>query len=515
MESASIASPPTGDVAQSGDKGLKRNALSYVSNVVIGVASTAPGYSIAATLGFIVAVSGVGLQAPAVMIIAFIPMLCIAFAYRYMNKADPDCGTTFSWATRALGPSLGWLGGWAIVVTDVIVMASLSQIAAIYTYLLFGWQSAADSQVAVMIAGVIWIVIMTAICYFGTELSANTQKVLLTAEIFTLALFAVVALIKVYANNPAGSLHVDASWFNPFAVNSTSALVNGVLLGVFIYWGWDSGVAVNEESQDAANGPGKAAIVSTLLLLAIYVIVSAAAQAYAGEKALVDNSDDVLSFLGGKVFGSPLDKLLIIAVLSSASASTQTTILPTARSTLSMARQGAFPKRFGDIQPRYLTPSFSTLWMGTVSTIWFIFIELVSPTNVLGDSVAALGFGIAFYYGLTGFACAWYYRRELFKDVRTFLYAGVLPVIGGLLLFGLFVKALIDYGDPNSPDIYTSWLGVGTPVLIGVGALVLGVIFLIPARFAYRDFFRRRTEVYDPRTAGQAVTPDEPVTAKT
>ena len=104
-------------------RGSRRNALSYVSNVVIGVASTAPGYSIAATLGFIVAVSGVGLQAPAVMLVAFVPMFCIAFAYRYMNKADPDCGTTFSWVTRGLGPSLGWLGGWAIVATDVIVMA--------------------------------------------------------------------------------------------------------------------------------------------------------------------------------------------------------------------------------------------------------------------------------------------------------------------------------------------------------------------------------------------------------
>jgi amino acid transporter len=508
MESASIAAPPGGDVAQSGDKGLKRNALSYVSNVVIGVASTAPGYSIAATLGFIVAIEGVGLQAPAVMLVAFVPMFCIAFAYRYMNKADPDCGTTFSWVTRGLGPSLGWLGGWAIVATDVIVMASLAQIAAIYSYLLFDWQSAADSQVAVMIAGVVWIVIMTAICYFGTELSANTQKVLLTAEILTLALFAVVALVKVYANDPAGSMHVELSWFSPFAVDSFSSLVNGVLLGVFIYWGWDSGVAVNEESQDAANGPGKAAIVSTLLLLAIYLVVSAAAQAYGGPQTLIDNADDVLSVLGGQVFGSPLDKLLIIAVLTSASASTQTTILPTARATLSMARQGAFPKRFGRIHPRYLTPSFSTLWMGTVSTIWFIFIELVSPTNVLGDSVIALGFGISFYYGITGFACAWYYRRELFKNVRNFVYAGVLPVLGGLMLLGLFVKALIDYGDPDSPDIYTSFLGVGTPVAIGVGALLLGVILLIPARFAYPAFFRRKTEVYDPRTAGQAVTPE-------
>ena len=102
-----------GDVAASGtsgvmDKGLKKGAVSYVSNIVIGVASTAPAYSLAATLGFIVAVKGVGVHAPAVMIVAFIPMLLVASAYRYFNKADPDAGTTFAWTTRAFGP-----GDWA------------------------------------------------------------------------------------------------------------------------------------------------------------------------------------------------------------------------------------------------------------------------------------------------------------------------------------------------------------------------------------------------------------------
>jgi amino acid transporter len=494
---------------ETGAGGLKKNAIGYISNVVIGVASTAPGYSIAATLGFVVAVEGVGLAAPAVMLIAFVPMFCIAYAYRYMNQADPDCGTTFSWATRGLGPSLGWLGGWAIVATDVIVMASLSQIAAIYTFLLFDWNSAADSQVAVMIAGVIWIFLMTAICYLGTELSARTQQILLTIEIFTLTLFAVWALAKVYIDSPAGSLHVQASWFSPFSVDSFGALVDGVLLGVFIYWGWDSGVAVNEESEDSRNGPGKAAVVSTLLLLGIYLIVSAAAQAYGGPTLLIDNADDVLSVLGDKVFPSPVDKLLIITVLTSASASTQTTILPTARATLSMARHKAFPAAFGRIHPRYLTPSFSTIWMGVVSTIWFIAIELLSPDNVLGDSVTALGFGIAFYYGLTGVACVVYYRRELTRDFKTFFYAGMLPVLGALILFGIFAKAFIDYKNPDNTN--TSFLGIGSPVVIGVGALLLGVVFMIFARLRYREFFSRRPETFDPETAGQALVPEEAV----
>src|SRR5205085_1851847 len=110
-------------------------------------------------------------------------------------------------------------------------------------------------------------------------------------------------------------------------------------------WGWDSGVAVNEESRDRNHGPGRAAIVSTVILLLIYVLVTAAAQAYHGPGFLSssDNQNDVLKALGSAVFGSPLDKLVIIAVLTSASASTQTTILPTARTTLSMARWGAIP----------------------------------------------------------------------------------------------------------------------------------------------------------------------------
>jgi amino acid transporter len=131
----------SGSPASSGvmDKGLKKGAIGYVSNIVIGVASTAPAYSLAATLGFIVAVTGVGTHAPAVLLVSFVPMLLVASAYKYFNRADPDAGTTFAWTTRAFGPATGWMNGWAIFLADVIVMASLSDIAAIYTFKLFGF----------------------------------------------------------------------------------------------------------------------------------------------------------------------------------------------------------------------------------------------------------------------------------------------------------------------------------------------------------------------------------------
>jgi amino acid transporter len=506
MEPGSIAAAPGATAPEApdhgpGGKGLKANAIGYASNVVIGVASTAPGYSLAATLGFIVAVPGVGLQAPAVLLVSFIPMLCIAFGYRYMNRADPDCGTTFAWVTRGLGPHLGWLSGWAIIAADIIVMASLAQIAGIYTFLLFGWQSAASTMWAVTIVGVIWIALMTWICVIGIELNAKTQRWLLTAEVVTLAIFAVVAVVKVYANHPGGSIDPTVAWLNPFQISSFNALVDGVLLGIFIYWGWDSGVAVNEESEDAANGPGKSAIVSTILLVLIYVVVSFAAQAYGGTKELIDNQDDVLSALGTQVFGSPLDKILIIAVLSSAAASTQTTILPTARTSLSMARWGAIPRTFGTVSPRYRTPTVSTIAMGGASIAWFIGVNLLSQ-NVLGDSVTAIGFMIAFYYGFTGLACAVYYRRSLTRSLRNLVAAGLVPLLGAVMLAYVFVRAYIDYGTKGYDQDYNytpPLLGIEVPIIIGIGGLLLGVVLMLWAMGAHRAFFRRRLEVADPR----------------
>jgi amino acid transporter len=273
------------------------------------------------------------------------------------------------------------------------------------------------------------------------------------------------------------------------------ALVDGVLLGVFIYWGWDSGVAVNEESEDANEGPGRAAVMSTILLVLIYVIVSAAGQAYGGTALLTNeaNQSDVLSVLGTGVFGKPWDKLLIIAVLTSASASTQTTILPTARTTLSMAYWKSIPKVFGRVHPRFLTPSFSTLLMGAVSIVWTIVILNLSE-SALSDSITAIGFPICFYYGFTGIACAVYYRHELTRSARDFILLGLAPLIGGLMLFGVGIYAAIYYGEKAHVESKPI-LGITLPILMGIGGLLIGVVLMLISRPFFKDFFARKLEV--------------------
>jgi amino acid transporter len=475
-----------------GHKGLKVNALGYVSNLVIAIASTAPAYSLAATLGFIVAVTGVGVHAPAVLLVSFIPILFVSVGYRFLNLADPDAGTTFAWVTRAFGPQIGWINGWAIFLADIIVMASLAQIASEYTFLLFR-SGGAPGNFWLIAGAVIWIVVMTWICYRGIELSARVQTILLSFEIATLALFTVVALIKVYANNPTGSIHVSASWFNPFAL-SWGALIPAVLLGIFIYWGWDSGVAVNEESRDKNRGPGKAAVVSTVILLLIYLLVTAAGQAYHGTAFLSSaaNQNDVLNALGKAVFGSPLDKLLIIAVLTSASASTQTTILPTARTTLSMAKWDSIPSAFGRIHPRFLTPSFSTLMMGGLSILWTVALLALNPNqNVLGDTISALGFAVCFYYGFTGLACAVYFRHDLFKSLRNFVFAGLIPVVGGIMMGYVGIRAY-QYYNTSGNNYSNPFLGIQVPIFVGIGGLLVGVVLMFASWPFFPKFFARR-----------------------
>src|SRR6202007_3147813 len=122
------------------------------------------------------------LASPLVAVLAFVPMLLCSIGFSELNKADPDCGTTFIWAARAFGPKTGWAGGWGVVAADILVMASLAQVAGQYLFFFFqGPNSSIGANASggwVLLVGILWIVAMTYICYRGLELSARVQRIL-------------------------------------------------------------------------------------------------------------------------------------------------------------------------------------------------------------------------------------------------------------------------------------------------------------------------------------------------
>jgi amino acid transporter len=504
-----IFSPGLRPVQEPRDKGLKTGALGLVSSVTIGMASTAPAYSLAATLFFVVA--AVGLKSPLVAVLAFVPMLLCSIGYSELNKADPDCGTTFIWAARAFGPKTGWAGGWAIVAADVLVMTSLAQVAGQYLFFLFqGPNSTIGGNAAsgwVLLVGILWIAAMTYICYRGIEVSAKVQKALLSIEITILVVLSVTALVRVFGSHPPGSLHPSFSWLSPSHL-PVSAFVSGLILMLFIYWGWDTALTVNEETADKSRTPGRAGIVSTVLLLVTYVIVIIAVQAFAGiggkGVGLTNPAHqfDVLSVTGGAIFGTSgfgmvLSRLLFLMVLSSAAASTQTTILPSARTTLSMAAYGALPESFAKIHPRYLTPTVSTLVMGTISIILYIPLNYISGGNPIADAVTAIGLYIAFYYGLTAFSCVWNYRATLTSSSWNLWMRGILPGLGGLIMWAAGLYSL--QSDWVASNSYTTWTvpvlhwQIGGIFIIAVLAALAGVIGFVFMRVTAPAFFRRET----------------------
>jgi amino acid transporter len=469
---------PSTDPGPPAETGLKAGAIGFFDALVIGLASTSPAYSLAAVIGPIVVLTGI--YAPGVLLASFVPMLLVASAFYYLNSVDQDCGTTFSWVTRAMGPWWGWFGGWAIAMTGVLVVGSLSEVGVRFSLLTVGLDGPAENIWLVRGLAVVLIVVMAWICVLGIELSAKVQNGLILGQVAALGLFAAVALVKVATDRSSlDAITPSVSWLNPFGQGG-AALTGGLLLGVFVYWGWETAVNLTEETENPAHAPGLAGVLATVVLVATYVAVAFAVVSYAGTSFLARNSGEeefIFALLATKVLGG-WDWIVLFSVATSAIASTQTTIMPASRTWLSMARRHAIPARFAHVHGRNQTPDVSTWWVAGIAIAWYLVVSIISE-NALFDSLTALSLLIAFYYGLTGVACAIYFRRRLLTSVKSFLLIGVGPVVGAVLLFWLLVRSAIDMSDPANSYSGQAWFGLGPPLVIGIGIMVTGVVVML------------------------------------
>jgi amino acid transporter len=506
MTSAAASSAPAAleDGALPGKKGLARDAIGFGEGLVIGLASTAPAYSLAAVIGSLVLALGV--VAPAALLVGFVPMFFVAVSFYWLNRVDPDCGTTFSWVTRAMGPYLGWIGGWAVSLTGVLVIGSLADVGARYFFELVGWGAAAESKIAVMALAVLLIAVLTALTVGGTQLSARVQSAMIVVQILALLVFSIAALVEVFGGGArSGSVTPSFAWLDPFAAPSVSEfLVAGLLVSVFVYWGWESAVNLTEETANSTRSAGLAAVASTVILLVTYLGTTIAVVGFLGPEASAGFEDEaILSTTATAVLGSPLDKLVVLGVVLSAVASTQTTILPASRTLLSMARQHALPAGLGKVHPRLRTPHVATIVVGALATLWYVALNSALE-DFLAQTLLALSLLIAFYYSLSGFACVVYYRAELLRSAKNFLFIGVVPSLGALVLGALLVLAVREFvvNAEDGSETGTAWLGVAPPLVIGLGFMLLGVLLMLAWRAGgHPEFFGRRPERVPPELA--------------
>jgi amino acid transporter len=430
-------------------------------------------------------------------VLAFIPMLLVAFAYKELSQDTPDCGTTFTWGTKAFGPWIGWIGGWGLAVSAIIVLANVAEIAAIYLYNFLGLDDLAENLFAKVALGSFFIITMTLLSARGIVVSERVQNVLIVIQFGVLIVASVIALVRVFTGTAgAQAVMPQLSWLWPSGLDMSS-IAAAVILCIFIYWGWDACLAVGEETKDPGRTPGIAALITTMILVCTYVLVAFAIQSYAGFGEVgiglnnAMNTDDVLTVLGEPVAGPILASLVLLTVWVSGLSSTQTTILPTARGTLSMAVYEAIPKRFARVHPRYMTPAFGTIVMGLSALFFYLVLTFLSE-NALADSVASLGLAVAFYYGITAWACVWYFRKSLFSSARNLFFRGIFPLLGALAMTWAFV---ISAKDMIQPDYgFTAFGSIGGVFVLGVGMLVLGIPLMLACfAFGTKRFFRGET----------------------
>jgi len=482
-------------------KGLSAGSIGLLGATVIGISCIAPAYTLTASLGPTVA--AVGTQMPGIFLVGFIPMLLVALGYRELNTAMPDSGTSFTWATRAFGPWIGWMGGWGLIVATVVVLSNLAGVAVDFLYLalaqVFNNPALADLTSNVPINIVTCLVFMALACYIsyrGMETTKAVQYVLVAFQLIVLVWFSVAALIE-YGNGSAfDELAFSASWFNPFLVPDFSAFAAGVSLSIFIFWGWDVTLTMNEETKNPKTTPGRAATLTVGIIFVLYILVAIAALMFSGigtgELGLgnADIQGNVFAALAGPVMG-PFAILLSLAVLSSSAASLQSTFVGPARTMLAMGHYKAFPSRFANISPRFKSPGYATVIAAVVAWVFYAVLRALS-TDVLTDTILTLGMMICFYYGVTAFACVWYFRAEAFSGVRSFLYKFLAPLVGGVILTVIFATTLIDSMNPE----YGSGSNIGGVGLVFILAMVLfvsGIVLMLLQRRADPAFFQGKT----------------------
>ncbi len=435
---------------------LERGALRLYESVIMGVAGTAPAYSIAATTGTLVAT--VGLLAPASILYAGVMIAGIALAYMHLNRMEPNAGAAYAWVGRVFHPVLGFFAGWALLVSSVIFMVSGTLPAATATLTLID-PGLAESKMWVVSAAAAWLLAISAVVLKGIRLTSIVQILLTVGEVGILLVIAIAALMK-FASQPAHAFSLH--WFSLTAF-SLPAFAGGALIAVFFFWGWDVTANLNEETADAHHNPGRGAVASMAITLALFLLICIVTLLAMSDAEIAQAGPNVMYVLANKLFPAPWGNLAIIAVLLSTVGTLETNILQFTRTMFAKSRDGALHRRYAKLHPTWKTPWAATILIaGLGMALLLVSTYAGSVGNMLKDSIDAVGLEVAYYYGFSGLACAWYYRRALWQTPAKAILLVIWPAAGALFLLTIAVVSL-----PS--------LGLIANVM-GIGGMLVGVI---------------------------------------
>jgi amino acid transporter len=434
---------------------LRAGVLGLFDSVIMGIAGVAPGYSIAASTA--VLFGAVVLGGAAALLYCGIAMFGIVFAFSYLGRVETNAGASYSWVRRALHPVLGFLSGWALIVSALIFMVAATVPAGSYILGLFS-HAAANNTTDVTLVGAIFFLLMVTAVAAGVTITVTVQIVMSCIELFLLVLFAVLAVFHGH--------HVHSfswHWFSPGIFHGQKGFVGGALIAAFYYWGWDVTANLNEETKSAKKTPGLGAMIGILVVFVLFEVFTIATNMVLTSTQINNNPADVLSVLGQQVWHGAGGKFIILAVVLSTIATLETTLIQVTRTLFAMGRDNTLPKALGKVHRTRKTPIVATVVVTIISLALFVGSQKIgSIGSILSDAINAIGLQICIYYSLAGLAVVVLYRRQLFLSVTNFIFMGLWPLVGAVFMGYLFVEAIPGLNAP------TLW--------VGLGAMALGLI---------------------------------------
>ena len=463
------ASPPA-----AAEAGLRGNVLGLFDSIVMAVAGSAPAYTIAgSTAALLLAVAFAG---PAALLYCGIPMLGIAWAFSYLNRIEANAGASYAWVGRVLHPSLGFLAGWALVVSATIFMVAGSLPAGSVTIGLFD-QSQANNTGLVTGVGSVWFLVMVGLVIMGVRVTARAQWIMSGIEVAILILFAILAIVHSASHSVVS---FSWSWFGFSHFNGLAGFAAGGLVAAFYYWGWDVSSNLNEEMKDSKRTAGLGGIIGVVIVFALYEIFTVATNLAMPAKTIQANAGDVLAVLGQEVWSGTGGKLLVIAVMLSTIATLETTLIQVTRTLFAMSRERTLPAFLGKILPVRQTPWIATIAVAVVSLGLFIGSNYIGKlSTILTDAISAIGIQIAVYYGLAGLTVVIAFRKVLFASVKNFLLIGLWPFVGAVFMFWILGEFVA-----TTTDAIVIWVGVGG---LAIGLIPLAIYWLLGS-----PYFRQR-----------------------
>ncbi|MET9376047.1 APC family permease [Streptomyces sp. NPDC003035] len=439
-------------------RGLQPNVLGTFDTVVMAVAGSAPAYSLAATTA--VLFGAVGLAGPAALLYCAIPMLGIVLAYARLGRIDVNAGAGYSWVGRTLHPFLGFLSGWALVVSATVFMVAGSLPAGAMTLSLIDPDLAGNTPLAAAV-GAGWFLMMLLVVLGGARLTVRAQLLMSGVEMVILLVFVLAAVL-----HRGHATAFDWSWFGFGHFDGPAGFASGALIAAFYYWGWDVTSNLSEETRDSRRTAGFAALVGVGVVFLLFEAFTVAVNVLMSAGQIESAGENVLAVLGQEIWPGVGGKLLIAAVLLSTVATLETTLIQVTRSLFAMGRDRTLPAALGTVHRRWNTPWVAIAAVGAAALLMFCAAAAAgSVGSVLRDAVSAIGLQIAFYYGLAGIAAVVAYKGMLLTSVRNFLLGGAWPLLGAAFMLWAFVESL---GELST-----------TALVIGLGGLLTGVVPMI------------------------------------